>query len=112
MQAVAQRIIEGIQLRTSSLNYNGIHLRVEGDASGFSTRVGGIQNFWRLHSEAMDAAGFRDNVPVYLATALPKIALGSSGAGGQEPLRPGHASALADLTFYAADITRQRVRRP
>lgn len=108
-QATAQRVTAGISERMSTA-YNGMHLRVEGDAAGFHNRAGGLERFWQLHVEAMQSAKFDDTVPVYLATALPRIVIGSSGADQDGRSRAGDPSALTNLLFYASDIVKRKVR--
>lgn len=110
---MAQQIIAGIEALNQGEHYSGLHLRVEGDAGGFHARVGGIRQFWQLHKEAMQRAGFDASRPVYLATALPKIAIGDSGAGAEGTVQPrmGSPTALGDLLYYASDMRLHQVRR-
>ncbi len=50
--------------------FNGLHLRIERDASDWAKVLGGKSAFWRLYLQQCEAAGFKQGVPLYVATGI------------------------------------------
>jgi hypothetical protein len=51
--------------------FNGLHLRMEKDATDWSNILGGIEAYWNLYKAQMVAAGFKGSrLPLYVASGL------------------------------------------
>lgn len=58
--------------------FNGLHLRIEADASEWLEKIGGVQGAWAAYIAAMRNATFSAESPVYIASGL--TAEGDMGA--------------------------------
>jgi hypothetical protein len=75
LHAVAGKILAGIKDRqhgqaSDKPMFNGIHLRVENDASSWWSRWGSVENLWAAYLQECKLAGLSKELPLYMASGL------------------------------------------
>ena len=70
VQALAEKVVQGIAQEEGAADFNGIHLRMERDAADWAEILGGKENYWHQYRDAMTQAKFSKNVPLYVASGL------------------------------------------
>lgn len=56
--------------QTGSLHFNGMHLLVEADATGWFQEYGGIAKGWDMYRNAAAVAGFTTSLPLVVASGI------------------------------------------
>jgi hypothetical protein len=72
LQILADKIIQQMKFKEGSSFYNGIHMRMEKDASDWAIIMGGRQRLWQLYKEAMQNGKLDHETPLYVASGLLK----------------------------------------
>lgn len=70
VQALAEKVVQGIAREEGAADFNGIHLRMERDAADWAEILGGKENYWHQYRDAMTQAKFSKDVPLYVASGL------------------------------------------
>lgn len=94
IEAIAEMVLQGVT-RHGSVAFNGLHLRIEEDATDWQAIFGGNGQYWHLYLEQCKRAGFSPHMPIYVATGVVSYQGKSKMAELQEIFRP-----FASLLLY------------
>jgi hypothetical protein len=77
VQALSAKVLQRISERQLFTGFNGVHLRMEKDASDWTMLMGGRARLWQRYKQSMRMAGFDDQTPLYVASGLLKASVGT-----------------------------------
>ena len=91
VQALAEKVVNGITQEEEVTEFNGIHLRMEHDAMDWSNILGGKESYWAQYRDAMARAKFSMDTPLFVASGLltgrPDINQTSSSSGDPQSMK-------------------------
>jgi hypothetical protein len=66
------KVLQGIASQEATGSFNGVHLRMERDASDWAMIMGGKDEYWSLYRNALALADITAEVPLFVASGLIK----------------------------------------
>mmetsp|Transcript_19298 Transcript_19298/g.58284 ORF Transcript_19298/g.58284 Transcript_19298/m.58284 type:complete len:576 (+) Transcript_19298:406-2133(+) len=70
LQDMASRVMRGMRRESGKELFNGLHLRLEADASAWIELFGGTHKIWKAYMRAISAANFTTGKPLFVASGI------------------------------------------
>jgi hypothetical protein len=106
LQALADKVMKGIDKQEGSSDFNGVHLRMEPDAADWSMILGGKEHYWETYLQAMVDARFSKDTPLYVASGL----LTGISDINDKSKNTGDPKSVAEMQTLSKDIVDAGVR--